>query len=110
MFMGGIAVLSLSCVFGHAARHPNGELIAVLILPTPRRTWRRRTGGQPKTWATEIKSCLEPLPGPQIFGYPRWRKDWVKVSSELAQNCRAWGAPVSDVVNSIGDTGAIRRG
>ncbi len=26
---------------------------------------------------------------PRVFGYARWRKDWVKVSSELAQDRRA---------------------
>ncbi len=31
--------------FGHAARRPEGELIKDLLLPTPPRTWRRRTGG-----------------------------------------------------------------
>ncbi len=38
---------------------------------------------------------------PRFFGYTRWRKDWVKVSSELAQHCR-------EVVNSIGHVGSTR--
>ncbi len=62
---------------------PEDEQIKDLLLPTPPRTWRRRTGGQLKTWAT-----IEPLSGPQVFGHARWRKDWVKVSSELAQDRR----------------------
>ncbi len=88
--------LSLTCIllvqrrlrwFGHAARRPEGELIKDLLLPTPPRTWRRRTGGQQKTWVT--KADLEPISGPRVFGHARWRKDWVKVSSELAQDRRA---------------------
>ncbi len=63
--------------FGHAARRPEGGLIKDLLLPTPPRTWRRRAGGQLKTWATTIKADLEPLSGPQVFGHARWRKDWV---------------------------------
>ncbi len=47
--------------FGHPARRPEGELIKDLLLPTPPRTWRRRAGGQLKTWATTIKADLEPL-------------------------------------------------
>ncbi len=43
---------------GHAARRPNNELIRDLVLPTPPRTWCRRTGGQPKTWTTTIKDSL----------------------------------------------------
>ncbi len=75
--------------FGHAARRPEGELIKDLLLPTPPRTWRRPAGGQLKTWATTIKADLEPISGPRVFGHARWRQDWVKVSSELAQDRRA---------------------
>ncbi len=34
----------------------------------------------------------------------------MKVSSELAQDRRAWSASVRDVVNSIGDAGSTRPG
>ncbi len=34
----------------------------------------------------------------------------MKVSSELAQDRRAWSASIRDVVNSIGYAGSIRRG
>ncbi len=47
--------------FGHAARRAEGELIKELFLPTPPGTWRRRAGGQLKTWVTTIKADLEPL-------------------------------------------------
>ncbi len=96
--------------FGHAARRPEGELIKDLLLPTLPRTWRWRTGGQLKTWATTIKADLERLSGPRVFGHARWRKDWVKVSSELAQDRRAWSASVRDVVNAIGDAGSTHLG
>ncbi len=41
---------------------------------------------------------------------PRTMEDWVKVSSELAQDRRAWNASVRDVVNAIGDAGSTRPG
>ncbi len=69
--------------FGHAARRPDGEMIK--DLPTPPRMWRRRTGGQLKTWATTI-------------------------SSELAQGRRTLGASIRDVVNSISDATCASRG
>ncbi len=72
-----------------AARRPDGELIRGLLLPKLPRTWRRRTGGQLKTWAAKIKTDLDPLSGPRVFGYVQWRKDWEKVSSGLAQEPRA---------------------
>ncbi len=33
-------------------------------------------------WVASIRVDLEPLSGPRGFGYARWRKDWMKVSSE----------------------------
>ncbi len=57
--------------FGHAARRPECEL----VLPTPLRTWRKRDGGQLKTWATTTKAGLKPLSEPRVFGHARWRKD-----------------------------------
>ncbi len=35
-----------------------------------------RARGRLKAWATTLKEDLEPLPGPWVFGYARWRKDW----------------------------------
>ncbi len=54
-------------------------------------------------WATTNKADLDLLSGPRVFGYTRWRKGGVKVSSELAQDLPAWSASVGDMVNSIGD-------
>ncbi len=88
----------------------SGELIKDLLLPTPLRTWRRRTGDQLKIWATMTKADLEAISGPRVVGHARWRKDWVKVSSELARDRRAWSASVRDVVNAIGDAGSISQG
>ncbi len=97
------------CWFGHAARRPEDELIKDLRPPAPPRTWRRRAEGQLKTWTTAIKADLEPLSGPRVFGHARWRKDFVKVSSELAQDRRARSASVQDVVNSDVPLGECQR-
>ncbi len=96
--------------FGHVARRPEGELTKDLLLPAPPHTWRRRARGQLKTWATTIKADLEPICGLRVFSHARWRNDWVKVSSELAQDRRAWSASVRDVANAIGDAGSTRPG
>ncbi len=58
------------------------ELINDLLLLISPRTWLRRTRGQLKTWATTIKVDLEFPSWSRVFGYARWRKDCVKVSSE----------------------------
>ncbi len=65
-------------------KRPDSELIKDLLL-------RRRIGGKLKMWATTIKADLEPLSGPQVFGY-------------------ALGASICDVVNSIGDVGSTHPG
>ncbi len=96
--------------FGHCARRVEGELIKNLLLPTPPRAWCRRPGGQLKTWAITIKAILGSLSGPRVFGHARWRKDWVKVSSEVAQDRRSWSASVRDAANAIGDAGSTRPG
>ncbi len=65
---------------------------------------------QLKTWATTIKADLEPISGPRVFGHARWRKGWVKVSSDLTQDRRVWSASVRDVFNAVGDAGSTRPG
>ncbi len=61
-------------------------------------------------WATTINAALEPLSGPRVFGYARWKKDWVKIPSELAQDRQAWCASVRKVVNAFGDVGSTGNG
>ncbi len=55
-----------------------------------------------------VKADLELSPLPRVPGHARGRKDWVTVSSELAQDRWAWSASVWDVVNAIGDAGSTR--
>ncbi len=43
-----------------------------------------RAGGQLKTWAVTAKTELEPLSKTRVLGHARWRKGWMKVSSELS--------------------------
>ncbi len=94
--------------FGHAARRPEGELIRGLLLPARPQSWQKRAGGQLKTWATTLKEGVEPLSGPRVYGYTRWRKDWVNVSSGLAKDHRVLSASLQDVVNSIGYADSTR--
>ncbi len=58
-----------------------------------------------------IKDYLEPRSGPRVFGYTRWRKDFVKVAGEPTQDRQAWNASVRDVAYSMmpysGHTGLV---
>ncbi len=49
-----------------------------------------------------LAGFVEPPSGLRVLGYARWRRDWMKASSELAHDRRAWGSFVRSVVNSIG--------
>ncbi len=86
----------------HAVRRLKGELIKVLLLPSPPRTWCRRAEDHLKTW--------ELLSRPRVFGYTRRRKDWIKASCELAQDQWTRGAYMCDDVNSISDASSTRPG
>ncbi len=72
-----------------------------LINPDVPRTWRRRTGGQLKTWATTLKEDLMRLIGPAVVGIRRWNKEWASLAMDMAQDRRAWSAAVRDAVNAM---------
>ncbi len=80
--------------FGHAAKRPEGP---------------SHQGPSPAHTNSNVAD-LESLSRLRVFGHARWKKDWVKVSNELAQDRRAWNASLRDVVNSIGDAGSTRPG
>ncbi len=86
--------------FAHATICPHRELIRGLPLP----------GSQLKTWTTTLTEPVEPLPGLLVFGCARKRKDWVKVSSELAQDHQAWTTSIRFAVSSFNGAGSIRPG
>ncbi len=80
-----------------------------LINPHVPRTWRKRTGGQLKTWATTLKEDLVRLIGPAVVGIRRWNKEWASLAMDLAQDRHAWSAVVRDVVNAM-DADSVRAG
>ena len=86
--------------FGHAARRPGGEIIRDVLLPTPPSTWRKRAGGQMKTWATTLKADLARITGPTVVGLSRWKRDWLSICCDQAQDRRLWSACVRDAVNA----------
>lgn len=94
--------------FGHAARRPPGELVRDCLLPRPLPGWRKRAGGQLKTWATTLKEDLEPISGPNVVGLRRWKRDWAEIGVELAQDRRSWAAAERDASNVLGDAGSTR--
>ena len=66
--------------------------------------WRKRVGGELKTWANTIKDDLAALSG------PRWNRYWLAISRDLAQDQRRWAAMVPDVVLAREEAGSTRPG
>ncbi|MDY6930075.1 MAG: reverse transcriptase family protein [Pseudomonadota bacterium] len=96
--------------FGHVARRSPGELLHEAVHLTPRETWRKRLGGQLKTWTTTIKQDLALITGPQVHGLRPWNRNWLQLSVDFAQNRSAWAAAVRDVVNGREEASSIRPG
>ncbi|BHF78196.1 U3 snoRNP protein [Sparganum proliferum] len=61
--------------FGHVLRRPPQELNVTARDPAPLPHWRRRRGGQFKTWLDTIRQDMEVVLGPSVFGLRRWRRE-----------------------------------
>ncbi len=86
--------------FGHVLRRPPHELCSDALDPAPLPTWRRRRGGQLKTWLDTVRQDMEAVLGPSIFGLRRWRRDWVELSRSAAANRHAWRGTVRDIIEA----------
>ena len=94
----------------HVARRLEGELIRDVLLPPSFPNWRKHVGGQLKMWPSTIKDDLVALSGPQVVGLRRWNRDWLAISSVLAQDHRTWATMVRDAVLAWEEVGSTRPG
>jgi len=76
--------------FGHAVRHTDSEPIHKAIAPVPPAHWRKRRGGQRKSWLSTVKQELERTSGPRIFDLRRWKRDWLGLVKADSSNCAMW--------------------
>ncbi len=77
-------------------------------LPLKLRAYPNRlTHGADELEASWRHGLSRPIP---TLNRARWRKDWVKVPSELAQDRWACSASVRDVINAVGVAGSTRPG
>jgi hypothetical protein len=101
-------IQSLVCVIqqnrlrlaGHVLRRPQQEITRISINAQPRNDWKRRRGGQNKTWKDSLKADLENVTGPTIYGYRRWQSNWLSIAGELAQNRNQWRALTRDIIGA----------
>jgi len=60
--------------------------------------WRRRRGGQLKTWLDVIKADLTSFSGPEVYSLQqRWKRELMEISKNLAQDRKQWAAVIRDV-------------
>ncbi|BHF81200.1 hypothetical protein SprV_0702433000 [Sparganum proliferum] len=86
--------------FGHVLRRPPQELSVTAIDPAPLLHWRRRRGGQFKTWLDTVRQDMEVVLGPSVFGLRRWRREWVELSRSAAADRHAWRGTVRDIIEA----------
>nr|VZI35031.1 unnamed protein product [Spirometra erinaceieuropaei] len=86
--------------FGHVLRRPPQELSVTALDPAPLPHWRRRRGGQFKTWLDTIRQDMDMVLGPSVFGLRRWRREWVELSRSAAAAHHAWRGTVRDIIEA----------
>nr|VZI08418.1 unnamed protein product [Spirometra erinaceieuropaei] len=73
------------------------ELSVTALDPAPLPHWKRRRGGQFKTWLDRVRQDMEVVLGLSVFGLRRWRKEWVELSRSAAADSHAWRGAVRDI-------------
>nr|VZI45314.1 unnamed protein product [Spirometra erinaceieuropaei] len=86
--------------FVHVLRRPPPELSVTALDPAPLPHWRRRRGGQLKTWLDTVRRDMEVVLGPSVFGLRRWRREWVELSRSAAADRHAWRGTVRDIIEA----------
>ncbi|BHF84265.1 hypothetical protein SprV_0902741600 [Sparganum proliferum] len=86
--------------FGHVLRRPPQELSVTALDPAPLPHWRRRRGGQFKTWLDTVRQDMEVVLGPSVFGLRRWRREWVELPRSAAADRHAWRGTVRDIIEA----------
>nr|VZI25328.1 unnamed protein product [Spirometra erinaceieuropaei] len=86
--------------FGHVLRRPPQELSVTALDPAPLPHWRRRRGGQFKTWLDTVRQDMEVVLGPSVFGLRRWRREWVELSRSAAADRHAWRGTIRDIIEA----------
>jgi hypothetical protein len=85
---------------GHVLRKPDDEIVSVVIRGEPDANWRRKRGGQLKSWKDKFKEDLETVTGPAVFGLRRWNRDWLTIAKDLAGNRTQWRATTRDILEA----------
>ena len=96
--------------FGHALRRQSDENIHMVIDPEPPSHWKKRRGGQLRTWLSTVKKDMERLTGPTVYGIRRWNRKWLKYTEEEAKDRGKWAALIRDALIQYEGAGSACNG
>ena len=68
---------------------------------TPCAGWKKRQGGQLKTWTDVVKTDLETVMNPVIYGVLSWKREWLNVASKTAKNRPVWRRMKTDILEAL---------
>ncbi len=63
--------------------------------------WRKKRGGQLKTWVTTMKEDRARLSGPAVYGLRWWNRDRMTMEIAWVQERGAWIAAIRDAAVAI---------
>nr|VZI50816.1 unnamed protein product [Spirometra erinaceieuropaei] len=87
-------------IWAQAGDRSVDELSVTALYPVPLPHWRRRIGGQFKTWLDTVRQDTDVILGPSVFGLRRWRREWVGLSRSAAADRHAWRGTVRDIIEA----------
>ncbi|VDN56429.1 unnamed protein product [Dracunculus medinensis] len=73
---------------GHILRHPSQELTYISLFAKRCDGWRQKRGGP--TWTDTVRKDFERIGEPAIYGFRRWKKEWLPLLSTMASDRAAW--------------------
>ncbi|XP_065585165.1 uncharacterized protein LOC136044005 [Artemia franciscana] len=75
--------------FGHRLRRPDDSFSKQCLKCQPLAHWKKKPGGQKKTWLSTVRADLEPMGGFKKHGH-RWNRQWIQLIEPIALEREQW--------------------
>ena len=75
--------------FGHTMRRSEEHITKKCLKCLPLPAWKKKAGGQKKTWLATVKADLEPIGGFRKFGR-RWDRHWLEIMEPATLEPNLW--------------------
>ncbi len=87
---------------GHVLRKPVDEPTQFTLMANPCHGWKKKRGGQIKTWNATVLDDLDPFGGHLLYGRRQWEQNWRRLIQPIAANRQQWRALVRDLQKESG--------